>query len=191
MCFPLAFSHPNIFRLSSTSANSRRPYSRSHTCPLFLNARGCSSTTWTRRFALRTLLAHSLGFLLPQVNAAEKRTKRAFPGDAIRGARNRLDDVDALIDGARWDGVRTLLRSEPILDAQDAVKALAASSEEELQYAWYGFREDMIQASKLLDIAVYSNASSDIGDSDYEAPKLYLQQLKDAYDALVELSEQE
>lgn len=126
--------------------------------------------------------------MLPiNVNAVEK---RAFPGDAIRCGRNRLDDVDALIDAASWDRVRTVLRSGPILDAQDAVKALAASSSEELQFAWYGFREEMIGASKRLDFAVYSNGYS--GDSvDYETPKLYLQQLKDAYDGLVELSEQE
>lgn len=113
----------------------------------------------------------------------------------LRAARKQLDDADALIDTARWDSVRTLLVSPPMRDAQDAVRRGVAGALPDVRGAWVGLREDSLSAAKLLDAAVYTNVF--IGEDrkvlgtpvDYDTPRIYLQQLKEAYDELVALSE--
>lgn len=114
--------------------------------------------------------------------------------DVIRSARKKLDDADALIDAARWDRIRTLLVSADVRDAHDRIRRTAASSPSEVRGAWVGLREEALSAAKLLDAAVYSNVF--IGEDrkilgtpiDYDTPRIYLQQLKDAFDELIVLS---
>ncbi len=147
----------------------------------------------SRRFMLRALGVFTAMSLAAHMGATELGVSAEVA--AIRTARKRLDDVDDMITAARWDGVRTLLASPTLRQGQDAVKQLSSVASADMRGAWIGLREDVLSASRLLDTAVYSNVF--VGEDrkvlgtavDYDTPRLYLVQLKEAYDQLAELAE--
>lgn len=149
----------------------------------------------SRRFMLRALGVFSAMSLAAHMGATEFELSPEVV--AIRTARKRLDDVDDMITAARWDGVRTLLASPTLRDGQDAVKRLSSTASADMRGAWVGLREDALSASRLLDTAVYSNVfvgedRKVLGTSiDYDTPRIYLGQLKEVYDQLAELAENE
>lgn len=143
--------------------------------------------------ALLSPLSHSL--LTPSALLAAPIPE----GDALSTlqlARAACDDIDDLITNGKWDSVRTRLARPPIAQSRDVCGALAkkfAATDPDLRAAVVGLREDILSATRLLDTAVYANVF--VGEDrqilgtkvDYDTPRVYLAQLKEALDALVEI----
>lgn len=116
--------------------------------------------------------------------------------DELRAARAELDKMDALIDKARWDTVRTLLAGPVVRGGLQTARAASEAAGPDTRGAWVGLREDALSAAKLLDAAVYSNVF--VGEDrrilgtkvDFDTPRSYLAELKDAFDELVGLAEE-
>ena len=148
---------------------------------------------YTRRAfvsSLGTLFALSAATHLERVLADESSIT------TLRSARSELDRVDALIDSARWDAVRTVLAKEPVNRTKQACNELLTRSDSSMKGAIVGLREDALSGIRLLDTAVYSNVF--VGEDrqilgtkvDYDVPRVYLKELKAALDELIEVASQ-
>lgn len=115
----------------------------------------------------------------------------APPLSMLQSARQKLDEVDALISSARWNAVRTVLAREPVSRTKEACNTLIGESDSSMRGAIVGLREDALSDIRLLDTAVYSNVF--VGEDrqilgtkvDYDVPRIYLKELKDALDELI------
>lgn len=87
-----------------------------------------------------------------------------------------------------------MLAKQPVVSARDACNALMTSADDDLRGAVVGLREDLVSAIKLLDTSVYSNVF--VGEDreilgvevDFDVPRIYLTDLKDTLDALIEIA---
>lgn len=79
-----------------------------------------------------------------------------------------------------------------VRDACDAIAKAVEADDPELRATFVGLREDFLSSARLLDTAVYSNIF--VGEDrqvlgtkvDYDTPRAYLAELKEALDALIE-----
>lgn len=138
--------------------------------------------------AISTLAAASLATYAPQ-NAL------CAPA-AITAARSALDACDEKITNAKWDGVRTVIASGALVSMKKTIGETAKLLPDDLRGPYVGFGEDLLTALKLLDGAVYGNVF--IGEDrqilgtkiDYDTPRVYLQDAKDALDAMIEIADE-
>lgn len=157
----------------------------------------------TRRAFIRSLasfLALSLSARLERGQAKTTtttetpRTATKSPLQTLQQIRTRVDDIDPLITAAKWDSVRTVLAKQPVVSARDACNALLTGANDDLRGAVAGLREDLESAIRLLDTSVYSNVF--VGEDreilgvrvDFDVPRIYLADLKDTLDALIEIA---
>lgn len=113
---------------------------------------------------------------------------------SLQQIRTRVDDIDSLITGAKWDSVRTVLATRPVVAVKDACNQLLEASSEDLTGPIVGLREDLVSAVRLLDTSVYANVF--IGEDrqilgtkvDYDVPRIYLADLKEALDSLIDIA---
>lgn len=116
--------------------------------------------------------------------------------DTLYAIRARLNDIDPLITNAKWDSVRTVLAQHPVRDAKEVCEKMLKENQEDLRGVIVGLREDMLSAIRLLDTSVYANVF--VGEDreilgtkvDYDVPRVYLADLKDAVDALIQVAEE-
>mmetsp|Transcript_1458 Transcript_1458/g.3030 ORF Transcript_1458/g.3030 Transcript_1458/m.3030 type:complete len:214 (+) Transcript_1458:1193-1834(+) len=112
---------------------------------------------------------------------------------AVRRARTRLDDVPALVKAAKWDSVRTLLATKPVVELKPVLKELGRVSDSDTAGILSGLREDLMTSLRLLDTAVYNNVFVDesrvaLGVKvDFITPIGYLNDALDAIDSILEL----
>lgn len=175
-------SHANISPIYMSSTISSPP---------------CKPTRYTRRVFV-SLFGATFG--LSAVAHAER--AMAAMGDekvstslqSLQQIRSRVDDIDALITNAKWDSVRTVLATRPVLGAKDACNQLLGASSQDLTGAIVGLREDLVSAIRLLDTSVYSNVF--VGEDrqilgtkvDYDVPRTYLADVKEALDSLIDIA---
>lgn len=115
--------------------------------------------------------------------------------DVLRRARTTVDGIDALIDAAKWDGVRTVLAKEPVVGVGRLLRRVVEGANEDVGGAVVGLREELLSALKLLDTAVYANVF--VGEErqllgtkiDFDTPRLYLRDVKEALDSILEVME--
>lgn len=113
---------------------------------------------------------------------------------SLQSIRARVDDIDPLIAAAKWDSVRTVLASRPVVGVKDVCNQLLNASSQDAGGAIVGLREDLQSAIRLLDTSVYANVF--IGEDrqilgtkvDYDVPKIYLGDVKDALDSLIDIA---
>lgn len=81
-----------------------------------------------------------------------------------------------------------------MVGAREACNALLDVKGEELRGPVVGLREDLVSAIRLLDTSVYSNVF--VGEDreilgtkvDFDVPRIYLADVKEALDALIEIA---
>lgn len=113
---------------------------------------------------------------------------------SLQQIRTRVDDIDTLITTAKWDSVRTVLATRPVVGAKDACNQLLQGSSQDLTGPIVGLREDLVSAIRLLDTSVYSNVF--VGEDrqilgtkvDYDVPRIYLADVKEALDSLIDIA---
>lgn len=118
----------------------------------------------------------------------------ALSRTSLQSIRARVDDIDPLIAAAKWDSVRTVLASRPVVGVKDVCNQLRDASSQDARGAIIGLREDLQSAIRLLDTSVYANVF--IGEDreilgtkvDYDVPKVYLGDVKDALDSLIDIA---
>lgn len=196
MVFDAAFTAPFLRgRLRHPTARiARRPRARSSfVCcgePLPRTPRPYLSTRRTFVSSLGALLAFSASAKLERVLAADGAAALA----SLQQMRARVDDIDGLISSARWDAVRTVLATRPVVGAKDACNGLLAGAPQDLAGAIVGLREDLLSAIRLLDTSVYANVF--VGEDrqilgtkvDFDVPRTYLGDVKETLDALIEIA---
>lgn len=189
-----AFS-PSSPTLKRQRAQSFPPQTTSLRCPLVATLSSSServppaSHLQTRRAFISTL-----GAFLGLSFSAHLERALAAPLQTLRQIRATVDDIDPLIAAAKWDSVRTLLAREPVVGAREACNALLDVKGEELRGPVVGLREDLVSAIRLLDTSVYSNVF--VGEDreilgtkvDFDVPRIYLADVKEALDALIEIA---
>lgn len=145
-------------------------------------------------YTRRAVLAFSGALFGLSVGAHVERAM-ASPLSTLQSARDKLNEVDGLITAAKWDSVRTLLAKDPVNRTKEACNNLVASASNEARGAIVGLREDLMSGIQLLDTSVYSNVF--VGEDreilgtkvDYDVPRLYLTDVKEALDGLIEIAE--
>lgn len=116
------------------------------------------------------------------------------PLEVLQNARVQVNTIDDLINKARWDSIRTVLSKDPVNKTKDACNTLIKDSNMDTRGALVGLKEDALSSIQLLDTSVYSNVF--IGEDrqilgtkiDYDVPRSYLAELKDALDALIDVA---
>lgn len=114
--------------------------------------------------------------------------------DELLRMRGAVDRINGLITGAKWDAVRTVLATAPVVRARDTCNALQGAVSGDEKPVVVALREDLLSGIRLLDTAVYANVF--IGEDrqilgtkvDYDVPRLYLADVKEALDALAEIA---
>lgn len=153
-----------------------------------------STTSYSRRAFSGTLGSLIALSALSQISVLAQAEPTVSPLQKLQEARARLDAVDGLINDAKWDSIRTLLSRDPVSSTRQACNDLLVGASLDLRGAVVGLREDAISAIRLLDTSVYANVF--VGEDrqilgtkvDYEVPRTYLADLKDALDALIDIA---
>lgn len=145
--------------------------------------------------ACGTLFALSSAANMEKVFAATITTDKSIsPLQVLENARVQVNTIDDLINKARWDSIRTILSKDPVSKTKDACNILIKGSSLETRGVLVGLKEDALSSIQLLDTSVYSNVF--VGEDrqilgtkvDYDVPRSYLTDLKNALDALIDMA---
>lgn len=76
--------------------------------------------------------------------------------ELIKQARAQLEPCATLIDEGSWDGVRTVVKTAPLVNAKNLITQYIEEVGEQAEDL-VGPREDLVQALQMLDMSVYNN----------------------------------
>jgi len=112
----------------------------------------------------------------------------------LKQARAQLEPCAGLIEAGSWDGVRTVVKTAPLQNANKLITKYISESGEAAEDLVIP-REDLVQALQFLDMTVYNNnfiseqnAQGKKGAGvkiDRETPMKHLQESKDALDEVL------
>eukprot|EP00903_Cladosiphon_okamuranus_P006297 g6175.t1 len=108
-------------------------------------------------------------------------------------ARKQLDPVDKMIDDARWDAIRTIIKTSPLSDVKNALAELARQSDDDESALLLGLRQDVLDHVQYLDSFSYNNVF--VGEErqilgtkiDFDTPRMELRQAREAFDIIMEV----
>lgn len=193
---------------SPSQANTRHPRHTRHTHVAMRTSPSHTRRAFVRNAASAYLSAAlaSAAASLPTAASAAKQQRQAQTADdapaqiadalaTLKAARTAIDACDPCIDAAKWDTVRTILATYPVVTTKASVKNLARVLPDDIRGAVLGMNQDLLSALKFLDTAVYSNVF--VGEEreilgtkiDFDTPRAYLADAKAVLDELIDLVE--
>ncbi|CAM9286526.1 unnamed protein product [Ectocarpus fasciculatus] len=148
----------------------------------------------TRADAARAVGATIAGTLALKVTpcAAAVRSKE----DLVRllgEAKTQLDPVDQMIEDAKWDAIRNIIKTSPLADVKNVIAELARQSDEDDSALLLGLRQDVLDHVQYLDSFSYNNVF--VGEErrilgtkiDFDTPRMELRQAREAFDIIMEV----
>ncbi|CAM9943984.1 unnamed protein product, partial [Hapterophycus canaliculatus] len=108
-------------------------------------------------------------------------------------ARKQLDPVDKLIEDAKWDAIRNIIKTSPLADIKNVIAELARQTDEDESALLLGLRQDVLDHVQYLDSFSYNNVF--VGEErrilgtkvDFDTPRMELRQAREAFDIIVEV----
>ncbi|CAM9631312.1 unnamed protein product [Ectocarpus sp. 8 AP-2014] len=187
---------PVSLRMGTTGAPTNPPASATNhmisASPAAVNSRG--SRGMTRADAARAVGATIAGTLALKVTscAAAVRSKEDLVR-LLREARTQLDPVDQMIEDAKWDGIRNIIKTSPLADVKNVIAELARQSDEDDSALLLGLRQDVLDHVQYLDSFSYNNVF--VGEErqilgtkiDFDTPRMELRQAREAFDIIMEV----
>eukprot|EP00752_Nemacystus_decipiens_P008766 g7822.t3 len=147
----------------------------------------------TRSGMVRIMGASIAGTLsLNALPCAAARTKEELV-QLLSDARKQLDPVDQMIDDARWDSIRTIIKTSPLSDVKNVIAELARQSDDDESALLLGLRQDVLDHVQYLDSFSYNNVF--VGEErqilgtkiDFDTPRMELRQAREAFDIIMEV----
>ncbi|CAM9744762.1 unnamed protein product [Scytosiphon promiscuus] len=108
-------------------------------------------------------------------------------------AKNQLDPVDKLIEDAKWDAIRNIIKTSPLADIKNVIAELARQTDDDESALLLGLRQDVLDHVQYLDSFSYNNVF--VGEErrilgtkvDFDTPRMELRQAREAFDIIIEV----
>eukprot|EP00904_Undaria_pinnatifida_P006890 jgi/Undpi1/3330/HiC_scaffold_15.g06703.m1 len=139
---------------------------------------------------LGAAMAVSLGMSVSPSTAAARSTEELVR--LVSAAKKQLDPVDQMITDAKWDSIRTTIKTAPLAEIKNVIAELAKQSGDD-EALLLGMRQDVLDHVQYLDSFSYNNVF--IGEErrilgtkiDFDTPRLELRQCREAFDIILEV----
>lgn len=142
----------------------------------------------------RVVAAAAFGIAIPSSASAADAAAAQVTRELLKQAREQLEPCAGQIADGNWDGVRNVVKTQPLASAKNLITKYigeAGEAAEDLVVP----RQDVVQALQLLDMAVYNNNFISEQNSqgakgrgvkvDREMPLQHLSETKNALDEIL------